>query len=247
MAYYEDIIETEHGNSVSCVLCSVSLENNNMAIELHTNGEKHKKNYIHRIMILNNIQRNRCRLCFTKVTDLNHIQTSEHQGHLQEIYNLVENEGAFIELPSSILQTWVSSDQGTRAHCTICDQYVDFTDIEIKTHIQSSRHLRSRAMAMQPFNGIFSVDGSNDDLWCKICQKYFENFIEKIFDHIDDSEHYVKLSKIVRLIEGQDISIDTYLTNPTEDKATCNRCKTLVSCNIYNLDKHIKGKRHQNA
>ncbi|CAH4034899.1 unnamed protein product [Pieris brassicae] len=247
MAYYEDIIETQDGNSVLCILCKISLENRNTAIELHISGEKHKKKYLQKILILNNVLSDCCLLCYVQITDLDHIQTSKHQGQLQEICNFVEKDGAFIELPSMILQPWASTEQGTRSHCTICDQFVGFTVKDIKSHIQSPTHMRSKAMALQPFNGIFSVDDNNADLWCKICQKYFANYIEKIFDHIDDSEHYVKLSKIVRLIEGQDIVIDNYLTNSTEDKATCNRCKTLVSCNIDNLERHIKGKRHKNA
>ncbi|CAH2240369.1 jg17364 [Pararge aegeria aegeria] len=124
---------------------------------------------------------------------------------------------------------------------------MEFTFYEfIQGHINGPRHGRARSMGVQPYNSIFSVEGSDDVLWCKICQVYLENYIETIFEHVDeDKEHNVRLSKILRLIEGQNITIDAYLTNPTEDKATCNKCSTGVSCNVDNLGRHIKGKQHR--
>ncbi|CAK1542585.1 unnamed protein product [Leptosia nina] len=245
MAYYEDICEIE--NTITCILCKISLVNNSTAIELHINGENHKMFYIQRTLILNNMQGNYCKICNSDFLDLSHIQMSKHKEQLYQMQSLVEKDGAFIELPSNILQEWAPSELGTNSHCTICDQYLQFTFKDINYHINSHKHKRSKAMALQPFNGIISVAGSDQDLWCKICQKYFANYIEKIFEHVDDKDHFIKLNKIVRLIDGQDITVDNYLTNTTEDKATCNRCKTQVSCNVDNLERHIKGKRHTGA
>lgn len=78
-------------------------------------------------------------------------------------------------------------------------------------------HRRARSIAVQLYNGIFSVEESDDDLWCKICQVYFENYIEVIFEHVDENKmHLARLKNLLYLINGEDISIENYLTDPKE-------------------------------
>ncbi|XP_069362193.1 uncharacterized protein [Maniola hyperantus] len=243
MAYYEDIAIKDF--KLMCNLCKKLFpQNDDKIIEFHLNDKNHIDLYKHRTMVQNNIiireNHTLCGLCKENVLDIRaHIQSKKHKDIMSLINKLIEKDGAFLELPHNI-------QKRTEVHCTICDHSIEFTLEFVREHINGLRHRRARAMAVQPFNGIFSVEGSDDDLWCKICQIYFENYIETIFEHVDDNkEHNIRLTKILRLIEGQNIFIDAYLTNPTEDRATCNKCNTGVACNVDNLERHIKGKRHR--
>lgn len=99
-------------------------------------------------------------------------------------------------------------------------------------------------MVLQPLNGIFSVEGNDDYLWCKLCQIFFDNYVELIFQHIEESEHAKTMRKILRLIDGENITIDNYLQSPKQDKAFCKKCSIEVPCNVDNLQRHINGKKH---
>lgn len=244
MAYYEDIIIDDDGKTM-CNLCEICILDDE-AIESHLNCKNHNDLYIQRLMIQNNVivreNKGHCLICKENLKDLlGHIQSFQHQGLMLQINAILEKDGGFLELPCNIRESRLN------VYCTICDGYIDFSLNKLEEHIHTSKHRRARAMAVQPYNGIFSVEGSNDDLWCKICQVYFENYIEIILEHVDeDKEHNTRLTKILGLIEGQNITIDKYLTNVTEDKAMCHKCNTEVSCNADNLERHIKGKRHEN-
>ncbi|XP_072945503.1 uncharacterized protein [Epargyreus clarus] len=245
MAYYEDIVDI--GGQAKCILCEVYLPDDNNYVDTHINGDQHMGLYVKRIMINNNLvlqhSKPYCLICNSVVCNLeDHIQSNQHQQRMDEIKYMVEKDGAFLEIPTKI------AHKESEVHCTICDCTVGFEIKEIKDHIQSVKHKRARAMAVQPSNGIFSVEGTDDDLFCKICQLYFENYIECIFEHVDEDEkHTQTLNKILRLIKGQNITIEKYLTNVAEDKATCNKCSIEVPCNIDNLERHVKGKKHKNA
>lgn len=245
MANYEDIIIKE--GKMMCDLCKVLFPDDDIKlIKYHLNGKNHMGLYQQRIKVQNNIVAHPnsefCRLCDENVIDLTfHLESVNHREIMRLINNIVEKDGAFLLLPRDECEE-------ITVHCLICDCATEFTLDSIKKHINDQTHLKARAIAVQPFNGIFSVEGSNDDLWCKICRVYFQNYIELIFEHVDENkEHNVKLSKILRLIEGENISIEEYLTNPTEDKATCHKCNTGVACNVDNLERHIKGKQHKHS
>lgn len=239
MAYYEDIIITEDGKTM-CELCQIYVPSDNM-IEPHLGTTKHQNYYILRIMVQNNIniQDNRafCSICKTHLDDLmDHIQSFEHEKLMNSITEIIKNDGLFLELPKNNI---------SQMNCIICNNVVPFTLESLMEHVRSLKHRKARSMAVQPFNAIFSVEGCDDNLWCKICQVYFENYVETIFEHVDSNkEHKTRLTKILRLIEGQNIEIDNYLANPNEHTAKCTKCDTVVACNVDNLERHIKGKRH---
>lgn len=243
MPYYEDIIVTEDGRTL-CELCEIYISTDDM-IESHLDCEKHVSLYISRLMIQNNINaevnKAYCLICKVDLVDLMvHIQSSQHQRLMNEINEVIEKDRSFLVLPQNL------NTNGSQVYCTICNNFMIFTLESIKDHVHSLKHKRARSMAVQPFNGIFSVEEHDDYLWCKVCQIYFENYIETIFEHVDDNkEHKTRLTKILRLIEGQNITIDKYLTQANEHSATCLKCNTVVACNVDNLERHITGKRHK--
>lgn len=242
MAYYEDIIITDDGR-IMCELCQIYVPTDNM-IGPHLDTSKHQNSYVARIIVQNNIniqgKRAFCSICEVHLSDLmDHIESVEHQRLMNSIMEIVQNDGLFIKLPKN------SKDNKSQLNCLICNNIVTFTLDSLKEHVGSLKHRKARSMAVQPFNGIFSVEGCDENLWCKICQVYFENYIETIFEHVDSNkEHKKRLTKILRLIEGQNIEIDKYLANPNEHTANCLKCETVVACNVDNLERHIKGKRH---
>lgn len=248
MAHYEDIIVLKD-SEVKCILCEKILLDNNDCIKTHLDSETHKKFYVKRLFIQNNIVAKHncihCFICETSFSDvsnvISHITNSKHKTLINEITRYVEDDGAFIEIPND-------KDGRATAFCSICNEIVDFMYDKVKDHINSSVHRRMRSIAVQPYNGIFSIEGNEDELWCKICQVYFENYIEIIFEHVDeDLEHLKRLKKLLYLINGQNITIEKYLTDPKEDKAMCKRCNMEVACNVINIQDHIKGKKHKNS
>lgn len=245
MAYHTDIVEDQTGK-IKCALCKVFIRNSDIFIEGHLNDKEHTKMFMQRLMIQNNITINgnqiSCGLCH-QVTDTSkvkhHIDSTYHQEIMASIKEIIKKDGGLLVLPENI------TNIGPAVNCLACDRYVDFELEAIKTHTASARHRRARAIAVQPFNAIFSVENSNDDLWCKICQVYFENYIETIFEHVDeDPEHTKELNNLCMLIKDQNISMEKFLFDPKEDKALCKKCNMEVPCNIDNLERHIKGKKH---
>ena len=244
MAYHTDIIVDESGKT-KCGLCKIFIHDDDISIEEHLNDTEHSNIYMQRLMIQNNIVLNgkkiSCHLC-NKVSDvsevLNHIDSSNHKDKMSSVKKLIAKDGGLLVLPEDI-----TTDSSV--NCLACDRWVDFNQDAIKSHINSAKHRRARAMAVQPLNAIFSVEDNNEDLWCKICQVYFENYIEIIFEHVDeDPVHLKNIKKIHLLIKDQNISIEKFLYEPREDKALCKQCGIEVPCNIDNLDRHIRGKQH---
>ncbi|XP_059061117.1 uncharacterized protein LOC131854011 [Achroia grisella] len=243
MAYYDDL--TKDNDKLKCTLCMDIIPGNKTYIEEHLNSDNHKDRILQRLLITNGmvIYHNdmHCLLCNEKNLQLSvgpHILSSCHQKHLEQIKVLVEADGSFIELPNDL--------NSNKVHCLICDDYFAFKMCDIEDHIKRNTHRRTRAIAVQPLNGIFSVNCSDGDLWCKICPTYFENYIECIFEHVDNNKkHKMELGKLLRLVEGQNINIEKYLIDPSEDKAMCEKCDTKVPCNLDNLERHIKGERHR--
>ncbi|KPI98183.1 hypothetical protein RR46_09399 [Papilio xuthus] len=242
MAYYEDIVYDVNGK-VKCGLCNAGIINSSHSIEIHLNEKTHKHLYIKRLMVQNSIWLNgsqkHCVLCNINFeTNLqSHIDSFSHQNVTKKVKSLVEKDGSWLELPHFI------SDKGA-IHCLICNKFIEYSSQSVEDHLKTTHHRRARAIVLQHYNGIFSIEGSNEDLWCKICRVCLDNYIEVIFEHVEKKEHSRNLQKIKRLIEGQSIDIETFLTDPIEDKAYCNKCDTKVSCNVDNLERHIKGKMH---
>ncbi|KPJ13452.1 hypothetical protein RR48_07032 [Papilio machaon] len=243
MAYYEDIVYGVDGK-VKCGLCNAGITNSNHSIEIHFNDKVHQDLYIKRLMIQNSISLNgnkkHCVLCNINLeTNLqSHIGSFSHQNVAKKIKSLVEKDGSWLQLPHFI-------SDSVAINCLICNKFIEYSLKSVEEHIKTIHHRRARAIVLQHYNGIFSIEGSNDDLWCKICRVCLENYIEVIFKHVDENKEHIKnLQKIKRLIEGQSIDIETFLTDPIEDKAYCNKCDTKVSCNVDNLERHIKGKMH---
>ncbi|CAH0591600.1 unnamed protein product [Chrysodeixis includens] len=245
MAYHADVLVDGSGKT-KCGLCKIFISDSNVEIERHLNDKNHVKMNMQRLMVQNNIvAHNRqviCGLCdqiFDQSSIINHINSSRHQDMKASVEELIKNDGGLLLLPENI------TNLGSKVNCLACDCFIDFEFASIKSHIGSAKHRRARAMAVQPMNAIFSVEDSNDDLWCKICQVYFENYIEIIFEHVDeDPVHRKKLGKLLMLINGQNISIEKFLYDPREDKAYCKKCDIEVPCNVDNLERHIKGKKH---
>lgn len=242
MAYYEDIVYGV-SNKVKCRLCNAAITNNNYSIDIHLNEKSHNELYVKRLMIRNSISFNgnqkHCFMCNMNFETnlLSHIDSLSHQNVAKKIKTLIEKDGNWLELPRSI-------SDNCAIGCLICNKLFEYSLKSVEDHIKTIHHRRARAIALQYYNGIFSIGGSNDVLWCKICRVCLDNYIEVIFKHVDDKEHTRYLQKIRRLIEGQNIDIEPFLTDPVEDKAYCNKCNTKVSCNVDNLERHIKGKIH---
>ncbi|KAJ8720947.1 hypothetical protein PYW08_006412 [Mythimna loreyi] len=245
MAYHADIIVDENGKT-KCGLCKVFIKDSDIYIEDHLKDTEHSDMYLQRLMIQNNIVINgkkiSCLLC-NQVSDvaevLHHIDSSSHKGKMSSVKKIIEKDGGLLVLPEDITTV------GSKVNCLVCDGWVEFNQEAVKTHIESAKHRRARAIVVQPLNAIFSVEGSSEDLWCKICQVYFENYIEVIFEHVDeDPIHLKNIGKLNLLIKDQNIDIEKYLHDPKEDKALCKRCGIEVPCNIDNLDRHIRGKQH---
>ncbi|XP_031765060.1 uncharacterized protein LOC113512051 [Galleria mellonella] len=245
MAHYEDIVE-ENGE-LKCILCMDRIPDNKSCIEDHLNGDKHKHQIVQKVLVKNGMVFNNnnisCLLCNqTNIPLLNggyHINNSSvHQKLLEQIKEIVEKDGAFLNLPNDV--------NNDKVHCLICDVYFSFNLYNIENHINSDLHRRARSIVVQPLNGIFSVEDSDGDLWCKICPTYFGNYIEAIFQHVDnDKNHKLELRKLLKLVEGQNISIEKFLIDPKEYNAICEKCDTKVPCNLDNLERHIKGERHR--
>lgn len=244
MAYHTDILVDESGKT-KCGLCEISICDDDISIEEHLNDIEHSNMYMQRLMIQNNVVVNgkkiSCHLC-NQVCDvseiLNHIDGSHHKNKIGSVKKLIEKDGGLLVLPDE-------TKIGSSVNCMACDRWVDFNHEAVKSHIDSARHRRARALAVQPINAIFSVEDNNEDLWCKICQVYFENYIEVIFEHVDEDPVHIKnLKKINMLIKDQNISIEKFLNEPKEDKALCKQCGIEVPCNIDNLASHIRGKQH---
>lgn len=248
MAYYTDIIEDKNGET-QCGLCKISIRNSDIFIEAHLNDTEHANKYMERLYIQNNIEVNdrelNCGLCnsVTYVSEiLEHLDSPQHNDKKNQVKKLVEKDGGLLVLPENI------SNIGSAVDCLACDRCVDFNPEAIKSHIETPKHRRARAIAVQPSNAIFSVENSDNDLWCKICQVYFENYIEVIFEHVDeDPGHTKNLRDIYRLIKDQNINIEKYLHDPKEDKALCKQCGIEVPCNTDNLERHIRGRQHQKS
>lgn len=245
MAYHEDIV-TDINGKIRCELCKILLRDGQTFIEDHLNDKEHVNLFMHRLMLQNGItmcdKRINCSLC-EEGTDLknviNHIQSSRHEDTFNSLRKIVTNDGGFLVLPETI------TNLGSKVDCLICNLTMKFNLDVVKSHIASERHRRARSIAVQPLNAIFSVEDSKDDLWCKICQVYFENYVEVILEHVDeDPKHLKELGKLFWLIKGQNITIEKYLYDPKEDKAMCNKCQIGVPCNLDNLERHIKGKKH---
>lgn len=245
MAYYEDIIYEDE--KIKCSLCGVYLQDENRLIEAHIKSESHRCSEVSRTLVRQSIiiiSHNNffCRVCDKKLDNSNlnsHIHSSHHVMEMKKVMNVISNDGGFIDIPEK------PSENGVDLKCVLCNDYVPFSMNSVQQHFSDERHRRARAIAMQAMNGIFSVEGSSDDLWCKFCRVYFENYIEVIFEHVDDNaEHKIRISKILNIIKNQNISIDKFLMDPKEDKARCHKCDKAVSCNIDNLERHVKGKLH---
>lgn len=243
--YHTDIIIDESGKT-KCGLCKVLLQDSDILIEDHLNDTEHANMIVQRLMTQNNIVMNgkkiSCHLCnqVSDVTEvLKHIDSSNHKAKISSVIKIIEKDGGLLVLPEDVTTV------GSAVNCLACDRWVDFNQDSIKSHIESTRHRRARAIAVQPINAIFSVEDYSEDLWCKICQIYFENYIEVIFEHVDeDPVHLKTIGKLHLLIKDQNISIDKFLHDPKEDKAMCKQCGIEVPCNIDNLDRHIRGKQH---
>ncbi|PZC81305.1 hypothetical protein B5X24_HaOG212917 [Helicoverpa armigera] len=248
MAYHADIVVDQNGKT-KCGLCKIFIRDSDIYIEEHLGDKEHTKMFMKRLMVQNNITVNgakmKCSLCNHggDASDfIHHIDSFQHKDALSSVKKLIEKDGGLLLLPETI------SNIGSSVNCLACDRCLDFTYESVKSHIESARHRRARAIAVQPSNAIFSVEDSPEDLWCKICQVYFENYIEVIFEHVDEDPVHIKnLAKIHRLIRNQNISIEKFLYDPKEDKALCKQCKIEVPCNIDNLASHIKGKQHKKS
>lgn len=244
MAYHEDIIIDENDNT-KCELCKIFISDSENSIENHLKDHNHTKLFMKKLMIQNNImnKNNRiyCGVCeqvleVTKV--INHIQSSHHRDKMDAIKKITLKDGGFLILPEVI------TNRGSAVECLICNRTMEFNFNTIQSHVSTGRHKRARSIAVQPLNAIFSVDDT-DDLWCKICKVYFENYVEIIIEHVDeDPKHVKEINKLFRLIKDQNISIEKFLYDPKEDKAVCNKCKIWVPCNVLNLAGHIKGGKH---
>lgn len=240
MAYYEDIAIMPN-NFLKCVLCDEIMENNDRLIESHIDSRQHREQYMRRLMSHNSIITRStepfCQLCNhdVNIAELtHHVQSALHSKNLSSLIELIENDGKFIQIP----------DKNNCIYCCICNSQINFTLELVKSHLESAKHKRARAMVLQPLNGIFSVEGNDDYLWCKLCQIFFDNYVELIFQHIEESEHAKTMRKILRLIDGENITIDNYLQSPKQDKAFCKKCSIEVPCNVDNLQRHINGKKH---
>lgn len=247
MAYYRDIIVDEESNKLKCSLCNkIFIYDSDISVDEHLSDLEHKNMHMLRLMIENNIvvsgKKIICHLCNqgSDVSDVSdHILSIYHKDKKSSVKKLIEKDGGLMVLPKDITKN------GSLINCMACDRWVDFNQGAVQSHIESERHRRARAMAVQPLNAIFSVEDNNADLWCKICQVYFENYIEVIFEHVDeDPVHLKSLKKLHLLIKDQNISIEKFLYEPKEDKALCKQCGIEVPCNIDNLDRHINGKQH---
>ncbi|KAM3965999.1 uncharacterized protein ACR2FA_012858 [Aphomia sociella] len=243
MAYYKDIVE-ENGE-LKCTLCMIVMPDNKNCIQEHIKSDNHKDRTVQRLLVRNSMEFNnnvlKCLICNeNSIQMLNggeHINSTGHQNLLRTIKEIVEMDGAFLVLPDNIGDDMVN--------CLICDHTILFKSYDIEEHIKSIEHRRARSIAVQPLNGIVSVEDSDCDLWCKICKTYFDNYIEAIFQHVDkNKDHVTELRKILKLIEGQNISIEQYLIDPKQDKARCDKCETEVPCNL-DLERHIKGAKHR--
>lgn len=245
MAYHTDIMIDSSGKT-KCGLCEIFIQDNDIFIEDHLNDTEHSNLYMQRLMIQNNIVVNgnkvSCYLCkqvFNVSEVLHHIDSPDHKGQLGSVKKIIEKDGGLLVLPENI------SKIGSSVNCLICNRLVNFNHEAIKSHTESARHRRARAIAVQPLNAIFSVKDNDEDLWCKLCQVYFQNYIEVILEHVDeDPGHLNFFRKIQLLIKDQNINIEKFLHDPKEDKALCKQCGIEVPCNIDNLDRHISGKQH---
>lgn len=238
---------------IKCVLCNIKLPDENALIEKHVDSDNHKILYIERLFLRNGMtfsgRDGACQICdIARIPDLKcgeHIRSLKHQSVLEQIKTIIQKDGDFIDLPR---QLPVNALDHTGAKCLICDRDILFRLPDILKHISLASHKSARCMALQPLNGIVSVvdsdskDGEKDCnvLWCKICKVYFDNYVESIFEHVDnDKTHITNMTKLINLIEGQDITIEKFLINPKEDKAQCNKCNKEIPCNLDNLTSHI--------
>lgn len=244
MAHYEDIIYDN--DRIKCKLCSVYITNDDYLIETHVKHETHRDLEVKRTLIRNSVviveNKFYCYICEKRMDEyelIKHFNHSLHEDGMEKVKNMVEMDGIFLQIPEEI------TNYGVSINCLICDRLIDYNIGSVRSHICSDKHRRARAIAVQPLNGIFSVEGNNDYLWCKFCAVYFENYIEVIFEHVDhDKDHKTEITKILNLIKDQNISIEKFLMDPTEEKAHCNKCGTNVSCTVFNLERYVKGKKH---
>lgn len=243
MARYEQIAQLPN-NEVKCTLCDDIIHNSGRLMEAHLHEKKHKELYMKSLMTTNNIIIRTvdlfCHICNHNISTselISHVQSNSHQNNYSSIQKLVSLDGSFVDLPEA-----KSSDPFV--YCMICDRSIEFMYVSVQNHITSQIHKEAKAMVLQPLNGIFAVEGHDQYLWCKVCQKFFDNYIEVIFQHVYESEHAKKMEKLLRLISGQNIEIEKYFQDYEDHTEFCAKCKIVVPCNMDNLQSHIKGRKH---
>jgi hypothetical protein len=247
MAYYQDIIINDNGE-IKCKLCDCKLTDDDISIESHVKDYNHQKFELKRVLmqqsvvIINNHYY--CCVCDHIVDGDNnlrsHLLQVTHKNMLKTVKQLLKSDGSFLRMFVNPVNELLSMN------CKLCNCDIEFK--AIAEHIGSMRHRRIRAIIVQPYNGIFSVEGDDEHLWCKICKVYIPNYIDVIFDHVDNNEdHITNWVKVLNIIKGQEITLEKFLTDPKEDKVCCKKCNTQVACNVINLNDHIKGNKHKTA
>ncbi|CAG5054346.1 unnamed protein product [Parnassius apollo] len=229
---------------VRCIFCGVYIPKANKCIEQHINGSKHKENI--ELMTENGISFNTdilyCKPCKSYLPDnesiTKHIEGDAHANWVAAMDDLVDGE--FISL-----NAYLSSDTED-VFCEVCKHNIHCTLPNIEEHVNSLSHRSHIVEKLKPLNGIFRVQ-NDDEVWCKVCDVYIDSNVLNILEHIDEDEHHMEwFMEIEDLMEGQDMSIVSYLANEFEKFAYCNKCNVEVICNSQNIEQHVNSESHLN-
>ncbi|CAH0719061.1 unnamed protein product, partial [Brenthis ino] len=227
-----------------CVFCGVYIPKANKCIEEHTNGTKHKEciDQMAEHGIIYNNEELYCRPCDLHFGEedsvASHLENDDHANWIATVDDLIEGE--FINVISYMAS---ESDEVT---CEVCNCNMYCTLQIIEEHVNEIAHRNNVAEKLRPLNGIFPVE-NEDEMWCKVCDEYFENSAKGILQHIDESQTHVDwFMKLVNLIQAQDVSVQDFLRLEHEKNAYCNVCQMEVTCELQSIEEHVYSDAHLN-